>query len=247
MTMEREPEINYVFRKEGLLEVRKRLGLSLSQMANRLQVPKNTLWRWETGATAPDANRLATIYSLAMENDFMPTFFGPVTQKARVRDRVLVFLDGLSVAPMFNNGDEAPRWIVEVAKGLVGEVELLRLKAYLNPFQRQLTMQLESEGWRVWEDDGDWYEYIFSQAMSDAGQEPESTVVLLITLDPDYADLIRELHKSRVQVYVITPLQPLQTDTRIREAAREGHVITPPNHLLSENPRLLYDRSKLTR
>ncbi len=245
--MARVQQSSYIFRKESLIEVRQRLGLSQSQMANRLQVPKNTLWRWETGATAPDANRLATIYSLAMENDHMPTFFAPATQKARVRDRVLVFWDGLSVAPMFHNGGEASRWVVDVASGLVREINHLRLKAYLNPSQHQLTLQLEAEGWRIWEDEGDWYEYLFSQALADSGQEPDATVVLLITVDPDYADLVRELHRNRVQVYVIAPMQPFQTDRRIGEAAREGHVINPPNHLLSENPRLLYDRSKPTR
>ena len=245
--MESETNSSYVFRKESLVEVRQRLGLSQSQMANRLQVPKNTLWRWETGTTAPDANRLAAIYSLAMENDYMPTFFAPIRQKAKVRDRVLVFLDGLSVAPMFDNGVQASRWIVDVASDLVPEVNILRLKAYLNPSQRHLTLQFEAEGWRVWEDEGDWYEYIFSQALADSGQEPDATVVLLITLDPDYADLIRELHKNRVQVYVIAPAQPFGSDGRIGEAAREGHVITPPFHLLSEKPRLLYDRSKLSR
>ncbi len=174
----------------------------------------------------------------------MPTYFAPVRQKARVRDSVLVFWDGLSVAPMFHNGDQASRWIVDEAKRLAPNVKHLRLKAFLNLSQQQLASELEAQDWRIWQDDGDWYEYIFSQAAADSGQDPDATVVLLVTLDPDFADLVRELHKKGVQAYVMTPLQPFPTDRRLHEAVREGHMIIPPNHLLSENPRVLYDRSK---
>ncbi len=174
----------------------------------------------------------------------MPTFFAPVRQKAKVRDSVLVFWDGLSVAPMFNNGDQASRWIVDEAKRLAPNVKHLRLKAFLNPSQQQLASELEAQDWRIWQDDGDWFEYIFSQAASDSGQDPDATVVLLITVDPDFSELIKELHKKGVQAYVITPSQPFLTDRRLHETVREGHVITPPIHLLSENPRLLYDRSR---
>jgi transcriptional regulator with XRE-family HTH domain len=54
----------YEFKKESLIELRKTMGVSQSKMAELLGVPANTLSRWETGATVPDASSLAAIYSL---------------------------------------------------------------------------------------------------------------------------------------------------------------------------------------
>lgn len=67
----------YEFKKESLIEIRKKLGLSQGKMAELLGVPANTLSRWETGATIPDAGTLASIYSLARELGLdTPSFFG---------------------------------------------------------------------------------------------------------------------------------------------------------------------------
>ncbi|MBI2836529.1 MAG: helix-turn-helix transcriptional regulator [Chloroflexi bacterium] len=67
----------YEFRKDSLIEIRKGMGISQVKMAELLGVPANTLSRWETGATVPDAVSLATIYSLATEHGMTPpSFFG---------------------------------------------------------------------------------------------------------------------------------------------------------------------------
>jgi len=58
----------YEFKKESLIEIRKELGISQGKMAELLDVPANTLSRWETGTTVPDAGALASIYSLAREH-----------------------------------------------------------------------------------------------------------------------------------------------------------------------------------
>ncbi|MDD5094747.1 MAG: helix-turn-helix transcriptional regulator [Dehalococcoidia bacterium] len=67
----------YEFKKESLIEARKAMGVTQNKMAELLGVPANTLSRWETGATAPDATSLAAIVSLMKEHGLTPpVFFG---------------------------------------------------------------------------------------------------------------------------------------------------------------------------
>jgi len=67
----------YEFKKDSLIEIRRELGISQGKMAELLGVPANTLSRWETGTTIPDAGSLASIYSLAREYGIdTPSFFG---------------------------------------------------------------------------------------------------------------------------------------------------------------------------
>lgn len=67
----------YEFKNDSLIEIRKRMGISQSKMAEFLGVPANTLSRWETGTTVPDAGALAAIYSLAKDKGIdNPSFFG---------------------------------------------------------------------------------------------------------------------------------------------------------------------------
>ena len=68
----------YEFKNDSLVEIRKLMGISQSKMAEELGIPANTLSRWETGATSPDAKALAAIYSKAKEYGVsnIPPFFG---------------------------------------------------------------------------------------------------------------------------------------------------------------------------
>ncbi len=51
------------------------MGLSQAQIAKRLNLPVNTVSRWERGETSPDANSLAAIYSIATGAGIEPVFF----------------------------------------------------------------------------------------------------------------------------------------------------------------------------
>ena len=229
----------FTFRKESLTEARKRLGLSQAQMAAKLRVPQNTLSRWENGSTTPDANSLAAIYSVAMENGYMPTFFAPVTQKAPVRDTPLVYWDGQSVATwLYPIGQLADLIASEVVKRVPHGKQPL-FKVFLHSSQATHTVTLESLGWRAWEDDCDWYEDIWSQALSDSGHEPAAAVVFLVTADPDYAELIRQLRAKSVQVYLFAPQQ---VDKRLAEAVGKKRLITLPVTPLDLMPRRVYSR-----
>lgn len=64
----------FVFEPRSLVELRESLSLNQARMALALGVPTNTLSRWETGATTPDAATLAAVYSLATDHDIDPHF-----------------------------------------------------------------------------------------------------------------------------------------------------------------------------
>ena len=66
----------YEFKAESLIEIRRHLGMSQKRMAELLNIPSNTLSRWENKTTVPDANHLAGIYSFAKANRINPVFFG---------------------------------------------------------------------------------------------------------------------------------------------------------------------------
>ena len=65
----------YRFSPRSLIGLRRTLGITQAQMADLLGVPANTVSRWETSLTVPDAQSLAAIYSVAMEYQVQPNFF----------------------------------------------------------------------------------------------------------------------------------------------------------------------------
>lgn len=66
---------DYAFSHNRLSQLRSELKLTQAEMAELLDVPVNTLSRWENGRTTPDAHALAALYSIARERDVEPVFF----------------------------------------------------------------------------------------------------------------------------------------------------------------------------
>lgn len=198
----------YLFRKESITELRQRLGLSQVSMAARIGVPKNTVSRWETGETMPDAQSLAAIYSLGMEAGVMATFFAPVKQKTPIRDAALVYWDVPS-----NYGwhmfEPQSKFIMAEVKKRVPNATWQLFKAFVGRTDSTLTRSLENLGWRVWGATTwtgftDWNEEIYDQALSDTGQNPQGSVAFLVTTDASHVELIQELRERNVRVYLIT-------------------------------------------
>ena len=214
---------SYRFRRESIAEMRQRLGLSQSAMASMLDLPKNTVSRWERGETTPDAESLAAVYSLGMDKGVAADFFAPVKQKAAVRDAALVYWDIRNV--WFGDMGTFPS-VAAMSLGMVPEVGLERLDAIITDEVRKRVPQATRElfkafvkrssvrageigdlGWRVWEPglyDANWEENLYDQALSDAGQNPSGSVVFLITTDAAYIDLIEDLRARDVRVYLMT-------------------------------------------
>lgn len=223
----------YLFRKESITELRQRLGLSQAAMATRIGVPKNTVSRWETGETTPDAQSLAAIYSLGMEVGIVATFFAPVKQKAPVRDSALVYWDVPTNYGWHGIEPQSASIMAEVKKRMPRDARLL-FKAFVGRNDSILTNTLENLGWRVWESAtwtgfADWSEEIYDQALSGAGQNPVGSVVFLVTTDVRHVELIRELRERDVRVYLVAlgemGIFPPVINTRLIEAVGRRRCI----------------------
>ncbi len=212
----------YKFSPQSIVTLRQRMGFSQSRLASLLGIPQNSLSRWETGATTPDAKSLAAIYSIGAEEGVVPNFFvkQAVKEPVQVRDVILVYwdiqnltpsspdvpaLDILNLEPSFSNVETWDTFIRGEAKRRVPQAKKKLFKAFSNSMHRHVTDYLEKKGWGVWEDHGDWDEEIYDQAMSDSGQSPRRTVVFLVTADGDHSETVEELRKRGVRVYLIAP------------------------------------------
>ena len=197
----------YEFKPESLVDIRKRLKISQGDMAKLLDVLPNTLSRWETGFTAPDAKFLAKIYSVAKEHGITPNFFSlrTETRGTKPRYRLIVLWDFQTLGVPSQQLDGAESWIrTEVGRRFDRMTHRL-FKAFTHPSQSAEADTLEKLGWRVWEDDRDIDEEIIDQAKSDSGQDPTGTVLVLITRDRNFTDLIEELRIEGVRVYLLGP------------------------------------------
>ncbi len=193
----------YEFKKDSLVDVRKKMQLSQNKMAELLGIPANTLSRWEIGATVPDAESLAAFYSVAKEHGIAPAFFG-------LRDNVIPFQYNLIVIWDFQTTGTPAPWVryahdtimAELKKRFSGMTPIY--KAFAHPTQSEAIKELENLGWSVWVGDSEIYNDIIHQAKSDSGHNPEATVFVLISRDDSFVELIDELMNKGVHVYVIS-------------------------------------------
>ena len=219
----------FVFDSGALVKVRSALGLSQAAMAARLGIPQNTVSRWETGATTPDAHSLAAFYSVAQEVGLMVTFFtkaNPVPALAACYwDMVSLPVDALA-APA------ASGFFTGLMEQRAQGAERMLLKVFANPQHDRATDALEKLNWRVWQDDGAWEGSIFNQVLSDIGHDPERSIVFVATANDKHIDLVKEARERGARVYVVTPAPPLtfvptQPSQLVRAAGTLRHIEWP--------------------
>ena len=219
----------YEYRPESLTGLRQQLALKQGKMAELLGIPANTLSRWETGATTPDAEALASIYSLAMDCGIAPNFFKRrrPESKPSVGRTTLLTMWGFQNIGIATQQVESVNSTIrsEINKRFAGASHRL-FKAFASLDQSSATDSLQNLGWRVWEDDEDLDEEIVAQAKSDCGHDPEDTVLVLITQDGDYLDLIRELRRDGVEVHLYTRQQGFNRS--LVQMVPEGHWMKLP-------------------
>lgn len=196
----------YEYRPSSLIHLRQRLSLKQKKMAELLEVPANTLSRWENGATTPDAESLAAIYSLAKEHGVTAEFFQPrksqrKTQKQGTRLLVMWDLNGMAF-PLLQL-EELDIWIKDLKQTRFGTPTREWFKVFANPSQSSETDKLSGLNWDVWEYAKDIEKELISQAKSDCGQAPEETVFVLIGRNDTYADLLKELMEWGVDACLI--------------------------------------------
>lgn len=196
----------YEFRPDSIVALRKQLGQTQAQMAKQLEIPSNTLSRWETGATTPDAESLAALYSLGAAEGAPPQFFRRrrMEPKARKgRPHLFVMWDLQNAACTASVARQRDSSIRRTLDGEFASASHRVFKVFSTPRQALVTDQLAECGWRIWEDYSDMDGELIAQARSDCGQEPKDTTVVLIANDGDYQDLIRDLREQGVAVHLL--------------------------------------------
>lgn len=195
----------YTFRRESISEVRLHLGLSQAQLAQHLGVPKNTVSRWETGATTPDADSLAAIYSIARQAGIMANFFGAERTAVPDRDILWVYWEVSSAPVLYGETGES---IIKAVDRQLPHASRRVFKAFPESPDSWSRANLEGHGWRVRDRASftgftNWTGQIYDEALSDSGQNPARTAVFLGVSGPDYVDLVNELRDRGVVVYLL--------------------------------------------
>jgi len=199
---------DYTFDPKSLIEIREKLKLSQTEMSKLLGVPANTLYRWETAATSPDASSLASIYSIAIARGIRPEFFSrrtPVTEKTKGRYKLIVMWDFQNVGVSSSDVTEVSKQIKGSLVAKFSSTKQHLFKVFSHPDQSDATDILSDLGWRIWEDDADMDDEIIDQSRSDCGAEPGATILVLITKDGDFVDMIDELKTKGVRIYLMAP------------------------------------------
>ncbi len=191
----------FEFDPGSIVQVRKHLGLSQAKLAARLGIPANTLWRWETGATTPDAHSLAAIYSVAVHHGVSTQFF----QRREQMDKRLIVLWDLQTLPSAGTSvGKADAALREELEARFPTVLDRSFKVFAYPSDSQATDVLQELGWRVWEDDNDLSDTIISHSKSDCRHEPENTILVLMTHPgrDEFVAPVRELQSKGVEVHL---------------------------------------------
>lgn len=222
---------SYEFNARSIAEVRARLKMKQAKMAELLGVPANTLSRWETGATTPDANSLAAIYSIAYDNGLSVNFFEEKAMPPRIQNqctRAVVMADFQNLGVSTQNVQAFNDFVRNEVSGRVSGATRPLFKAFASPHQSEATDRLRSQGWRINTDSGNWDDVIAQQAKSDCGHDPQRTLLLLITRDGDFAGLVSDLRHRRVNVLL---LAPQNANRRLLDAVGRENVIPWPARL----------------
>ncbi len=201
----------YRFRPAVLRELRGRLNLTQAQMADLLEIPVNTLSRWELGNNLPDANALAAIYSVAAERGVTPHFFEErrkAVSKRKIRkDRIIDWdFQNLSV----NDGiiKDIAKELIEYMDCAFGRSSSDVLYAYVsvmghNSSQKQALQEADFEviqcyfnaDQKIIEDGKGLFD-------TNSNFNPEESAYVLISDDGDYADFLKGFLSAGVETFV---------------------------------------------
>ena len=219
-------QFEYAFRPESIDGLRKQLGLTQAGLAEELDVPVNTVSRWETGATTPDAKALAALYSVAKGQGVNPQFFQrrvEVTKKQQGRTKLMVAWDfqnrGLGAADVVDEWPFARKYL---------DMHFPRtrssrsLRAYPTFLQDEARKELEKFGFEMTLSALNADSQIVRDVKEYCLTNPVKTVFVLISDDGDFVALLRELRREGVDCYVWGSDQCSQ---RLIAAVEDDHFV----------------------
>ena len=227
----RPGSFEYRFSPEALKRVRDRLDLSQAKLAARLDLPVNTISRWERGETTPDAHSLAAIYSLAKERGLEPEFFqkgvgmATATRKKppeplngrvvlnRQRTRLVMAWDFQNVALDAAEAFDVWFYMDKFLDIAFPSVDKWVLRAYASWQHNEAVKTL-----RYIELEQTYFDAdaqisrevrnlcgIQNSYWSQPSIDPKDTVLVLVSKDGDFADLLNEVRQAGVDVYLWAP------------------------------------------
>ncbi len=196
----------YRFSPKSITELRERLGLSQAKLARSLGIPQNTLSRWEIGTTTPDAKSLAAIYSFAIENGITPSFFRKRKREVIKRTRLLVVWDFSDFTPLVQYLPNFDAWLRAECEKRFPTTTQRTFKAFFRATPWLISFgsadTLLDRGWKVWEEGEDLAQIVIDHCKGDCGQDPSSTILVLVARDGDYADMVNEIKSRDARVHL---------------------------------------------
>ena len=199
-------QFEYAFRPQSIEALRKQLGLTQAGLAEELDVPVNTVSRWETGATTPDARALAALYSVAKGRGINPQFFQrrvEVTAKQRERTKLFFAWDFQNLAFDASSVEAEWEYLKEYLDLLFPRTRANRhLMAYGSPHQREAVQKLQGDRIQAVEGVFDADSQIINDAREYCLISPSKTVLVLATNDGGFGNMLVELKDAGVDCYV---------------------------------------------
>ncbi len=130
--------------------------------------------------------------------------------------------DFWTLGPQPYQVEEAEAWIKTELKRRFHNMTVEIFKTFSHPSQSNATDKLINLGWKVWEEPSGMDEELIDHTRSDAGQDHKATILVLITRDEQFIDLIDEMHKKGVRVFLIAPHDA--DDDLIEEVGRKRWI-----------------------
>ena len=107
------------------------------------------------------------------------------------------------------------------------------MKVFTHKTQDKAAIELDKLGWTVFEGGNEIFNDIIQNAKSDSGHNPEGTVLVLISRDDKFVELINELKNNGVIIYIISP--PVYNN-KLFEVVGQANSI-PWSPASAENPK----------
>ena len=222
----RPDHYSFAFQPETLEELRKQLGLTQAALAELLEIPVNTVSRWERGANTPDANALAAIFSIAKDSGITPQFF---TRRAGLMETQNQRTKLLFPWDFQNRGLDASE--VETEWPYMRKyIDLLfprsrasrQFWAYTAPHQYQAAAKLEQLKFEVYTSHFDADSQLVQDVKEECQKRPTRTILILAADDGNYAELLRTEREAGVDVYI---WGTDRCSDRLRRTLADGHFI----------------------
>ena len=216
----------YAFHPNTLDALRKQLGLTQAALAEQLDVPVNTVSRWETGATTPDAKALAAIFSIAKECGVTPQFFKrreSMKQKQKHRTQLYFVWDFQNHGVDASDITEEWSYVQKYLKLRFPKASCrLNLWAYTSLHQMAATQELRRLGFRVSQSPFDLDSQIIQDVRAVCLDQAIRNVFILVTDDGSFTDLLVELTQAGVDAYV---WGTDECSVRLQKALQDGNFV----------------------